>query len=52
MGEFGQGRGVGLAKYSMYDGQCENGESVLMLNKGEVVLFISLSQFKLKSAFI
>ena len=35
--------GVGLAKYFMYDGQCENGESVFTLNKGEFALFISLS---------
>ena len=37
------GEGVGLAKYFMYDGQCENGESVFTLNKGEFALFISLS---------
>ena len=41
-----------LVQYFMYDGQCENGESVLLLNKGEFVLFISLSKLKLKSAFI
>ena len=28
------GAGVGLAKYFMYDGQCENGESVFTLIKG------------------
>lgn len=39
----GGGEGVGLAKYFMYDGQCENGESVFTLNKGEFALFISLS---------
>ena len=27
----GEGEGGGLAKYFMYDGQCENGESVLTL---------------------
>lgn len=35
--------GVGLAKYFMYDGQCDNGESVFTLNKGEFALFISSS---------
>ena len=39
----GGGDGVGFAKYFMYDGQCENGESVFTLNKGEFALFISLS---------
>lgn len=39
----GGGDGVGLAKYFMYDGQCENGESVFTLNEGEFALFISLS---------
>lgn len=39
----GGGEGVGLAKYFMYDGQCENGESVFTLNEGEFALFISLS---------
>lgn len=39
----GGGDGVGLAKYFMYDGQCENGESVFILNKGEFALFVSLS---------
>lgn len=39
----GGGEGVGLAKYFMYDGQCDNGESVFTLNKGEFALFISLS---------
>lgn len=39
----GRGEGVGLAKYFMYDGQCDNGESVFTLNKGEFALFISLS---------
>lgn len=39
----GRGKGVGLAKYFMYDGQCENGESVFTLNEGnegEFALFI------------
>lgn len=36
----GRGKGVRLAKYFMYDGQCENGESVFTLNEGEFALFI------------